>query len=108
MKERLFLAAVLASFATMSQGDSPNQAFMREVNSSMQKMNRGMDAAPMNGDVDHDFAEMMIPHHAGALDMAKAELRSGKDPVMRRMAQEILVEQQSEIDAMNLWLQKQR
>ena len=62
--------------------------------------------APMNGDVDHDFATMMMPHHQGAIDMAKAELRYGKDPVMRRLAQEILVDQQSEIDAMQLWLTK--
>jgi uncharacterized protein (DUF305 family) len=61
----------------------------------------------MNGNIDHDFAAMMIPHHSGAIDTAKAELCFGNDPVMRRMAQEILVEQQSEIDAMNLWLSKE-
>ena len=60
----------------------------------------------MNGNVDHDFATMMIPHHEGAIEMAKAELIYGKDPVMRRLAQEILVDQKSEIDAMNLWLAK--
>jgi uncharacterized protein (DUF305 family) len=49
---------------------------------------------------------MMIPHHRGAIDMAKAELIHGKDPVMRRLAQEILVDQQSEIDVMRLWLGK--
>jgi len=49
---------------------------------------------------------MMIPHHRGAIDMAKSELLYGKDPVMRRLAQEILVDQQSEIDAMDLWLKK--
>jgi uncharacterized protein (DUF305 family) len=49
---------------------------------------------------------MMIPHHQGAIDMAKAELIYGKAPVMRRLAQEILVDQQSEIDVMQLWLRK--
>jgi uncharacterized protein (DUF305 family) len=49
----------------------------------------------------------MIPHHDGAIEMAKDELLYGKDPTMRRMAQEILVDQQSEIDAMNLWLSRQ-
>jgi uncharacterized protein (DUF305 family) len=49
---------------------------------------------------------MMIPHHQGAIDMAKSELLYGKDPVMRRLAQEIMVDQQSEIDAMQLWLGK--
>jgi uncharacterized protein (DUF305 family) len=69
-------------------------------------MERRMSKAPMNGSVDHDFVSMMIPHHQGAIDMAKAELIHGKDPVIRRLAQEILVDQQSEIDAMQLWLEK--
>ena len=80
--------------------------FMQAMNASMQRMDRQMAGAPMNGDVDHDFAAMMIPHHQGAIDMAKAELLYGRDPVMRRLAQEILVDQQSEIDAMHLWLEK--
>jgi hypothetical protein len=80
--------------------------FMHAMDASMKQMDRDMAAAPMNGDVDHDFATMMMPHHQGAIDMAKAELRYGKDPVMRRLAQEILVDQQSEIDAMQLWLTK--
>jgi uncharacterized protein (DUF305 family) len=80
--------------------------FTQEMNASMARMDRCITAAPMNGNVDHDFASMMIPHHQGAIDMAKAELIYGKDPVMRRLAQEILVDQQSEIDAMRLWLGK--
>jgi uncharacterized protein (DUF305 family) len=79
---------------------------MQEMNGSMERMDRRMAEAPMNGSVDHDFASMMIPHHQGAIDMAKAELLYGKDPVMRRLAQEILVDQQSEIDAMQLWLER--
>jgi uncharacterized protein (DUF305 family) len=80
--------------------------FMQELNGSMERMDRRMAKASMNGSVDHDFASMMIPHHQGAIDMAKAELIYGKDPVMRRLAQEILVDQQSEIDAMQLWLER--
>jgi uncharacterized protein (DUF305 family) len=90
-------AAQVASYAT---------TFMEAMHDSMKQMDRGMAAAEMNGNVDHDFATMMIPHHNGAIDMAKAELSYGKDPVMRRLAQEILVDQQSEIDAMQLWLTK--
>jgi uncharacterized protein (DUF305 family) len=82
------------------------KAFMQLMSGSMTKMDRGMADAPMNGNVDHDFATMMIPHHQGAVDMAKAELTYGKDPVMKRLAQEIIVDQQSEIDAMNLRLNK--
>jgi uncharacterized protein (DUF305 family) len=73
---------------------------------SMSRMDSGMKAAPMNGNIDHDFAAMMIPHHQGAIDMAKAELIYGKDPVMRRLAKEIIVDQQSEIEVMQLWLSK--
>jgi uncharacterized protein (DUF305 family) len=80
--------------------------FMDAMNTSMKQMDQDMAAAPMSGDIDHDFATVMIPHHQGAIDMAKAELAYGKDPVMRRLAQEIIVDQQSEIDAMHLQLQK--
>jgi uncharacterized protein (DUF305 family) len=80
--------------------------FMQAMDVSMKRMDHDMAAALMTGDVDHDFAAMMIPHHQGAIDMAKGELSYGKDPVMRRLAQEILVDQQSEIDVMNLWLKK--
>jgi hypothetical protein len=80
--------------------------FMQAMTASMDHMHHDMAAAAMNGDIDHDFATMMIPHHQGALDMAKAELAHGNNPVMRRLAQEILVTQTSEIDAMLFWLKK--
>jgi uncharacterized protein (DUF305 family) len=96
----------LAAITTAAQLQPATAQFMRAMNASMERMDRQMATAPMNGDVDHDFAAMMIPHHHGAIDMAKAELIYGKDPVMRRLAQEILVDQQSEIDAMQLWLRK--
>jgi uncharacterized protein (DUF305 family) len=51
------------------------------METSMTKMDKGLAAAPMTGDVDHDFATMMMPHHERAIDMAKAELSYGKDPV---------------------------
>ena len=60
-----------------------------------------MKNAPMTGDLDHDFAAMMIPHHQGAVDMAKVELIYGKDPVLRRLAQEIVVTQEQEIVVMS-------
>jgi hypothetical protein len=97
-------AAPIGSVLAQDQKNAPN--FMQSMDLGMSKMNSAMVTAPMNGDVDHDFAVMMIPHHQGAIDMAKSELLFGRDPVMRRLAQEILVDQQSEIDAMNLWLDK--
>jgi hypothetical protein len=57
-----------------------------------------------SGDVDHDFVEMMVPHHQGAIDMAQALLRYGHNERLRRMAQEIIVTQQQEIAAMRLAL----
>ena len=63
-------------------------------------MHHGMVSAERNGNPDHDFASAMIPHHQGAVDMAKVELLYGRDPVLRRMAQEIIVSQQQEIAVM--------
>jgi uncharacterized protein (DUF305 family) len=98
----LFSAAASAQMPTKQQGAS----FMDDMAITMKRMDRDMAAVSATGDVDHDFAQMMIPHHRGAIDMAKSELLYGKDQVMRRLAQEILVDQQSEIDAMDLWLKK--
>ena len=108
-----FLSCVLVLASTVfvgvawAQEHFVSMQFMERMEAVMTEMDRSMKAAPMNGDVDHDFAVMMIPHHQGAIEMAKSELLFGKDPVMRRLAQEILVDQQSEINAMNLWLGKQ-
>ncbi len=83
-----------------------NTEFEREMMESMKKMDKDMMAAPMTGDPDHDFASMMIPHHQGAVDMAKVELIYGKDPVLRRLAQEIIVTQEQEIEVMRLRLKQ--
>jgi uncharacterized protein (DUF305 family) len=81
---------------------SANTAFEHEMMENMKKMNNAMMAAPVTGDPDLDFIAMMTPHHQGAIDMAKTYLLHGKDPVLRRMAQEIIVTQQQEIEAMRL------
>lgn len=51
-----------------------------------------------SGNADADFASLMIPHHQGAIEMSKVELQFGTDPRLRRLAQEIIVTQQSEIE----------
>ncbi len=76
------------------------------MDQSMAIMNQGMAQAPMIGNPDHDFASMMIPHHQGAVDMAKIELLYGKDPALRRLAQEIIVSQGSEIAVMQMSLKQ--
>jgi uncharacterized protein (DUF305 family) len=106
MKMRTVFFSLIVVTATAEQASPPGATFMKVMDVSMQKMDREMLTAPMDGNVDHDFAAMMMPHHQGAIEMAEAELSYGKDPVMRRLAQEIVVDQRSEIDAMLLWLNK--
>jgi uncharacterized protein (DUF305 family) len=102
----LTLSSILL-FARLFAQSADSMGFMQRTNASMAEMDQAMKSAPMNGNVDHDFVSMMLPHHQGAIDMAKSELLFGKDPAMRRLAQEIIVDQKSEIEAMNLWLSKQ-
>ena len=75
--------------------------FLKENEAAMTKMMNDMEVKP-TGDVDKDFAAMMIPHHQGAIDMAVLELRYGKNEQLRRIAQEIIVDQMQEIAAMKL------
>ena len=76
-----------------------DDTFMSMMGEAMRRMDSGMNVAP-TGDPDRDFARMMIPHHQGAVDMALAELRFGKDERLRRLAQGIIVEQRQEIALM--------
>jgi len=71
----------------------------------MGKMHVAMMSVESSGDSDGDFVRLMLPHHQAAIDMAKAQLAYGKDPQMRRLAQEIITDQQSEIELMQLWLE---
>jgi hypothetical protein len=80
---------------------SDEAAFLKENGVAMDKMMAAMDAKP-SGDIDRDFVAMMTPHHQGAIDMAVIELRYGKNETLRRLAQEIIVDQMQEIDAMKL------
>jgi hypothetical protein len=75
--------------------------FLAENDAAMTKMMNDMTIKP-TGDIDRDFTAMMVPHHQGAIDMAKAELRYGKNVQLQRIAQEIIVEQLQEIAAMRL------
>jgi uncharacterized protein (DUF305 family) len=102
----LFGATASAQMTMDMNRSSADSKFMQDMDAKMKVMDHDMASAPMTGNVDHDFVVMMIPHHQGAIDMAKGELSYGKDPVLRRLAEEIIVDQKSEIDVMNLWLQK--
>jgi DUF305 family protein family protein len=84
-------------------GIAAEQPFLEENDAAMTKMMDGMTIKP-SGDIDRDFVGMMAPHHQGAIDMAEAELRYGHNEQLRRIAQEIIVEQQQEILAMRIAL----
>jgi len=92
-----------AAHAAGAANGGPETPFLTENDQAMTRMMDGMSIKP-SGDVDRDFTAMMIPHHQGAIDMAQAELRYGHNEQLRRIAQEIIVEQQQEITAMRLAL----
>lgn len=101
----LGLAATLGAPAGVCSVAPPSPAveapFVAENRVAMDRMMAGMDIEP-SGDADRDFAAMMIAHHQGAISMARAELRHGRNEQLRRIAQGIIVEQQQEIAAMRL------
>lgn len=82
--------------ASASSGATGQGAHQSEMQSLMQKMHTDMNQ-PMKGNADVDFATMMIPHHQGAIDMAKIQLKYGKDEKLRKMAQQIIEAQEKEI-----------
>jgi uncharacterized protein (DUF305 family) len=83
---------------------SSDRPFAALMNDAMAIMDRDMAAAPMSGDPGHDFVTMMMPHHQGAIDMAKAVLLNTQDPELRNLALGIIAEQQNEINVMRAWL----
>jgi uncharacterized protein (DUF305 family) len=96
-----YISAICAkSFRSAPASEAP---YLAENVSAMTKMMIDMGIRP-SGDVDADFVAMMVPHHQGAIEMAQAELRYGRNEPLRRMAQEIIVTQMQEITAMRLSL----
>jgi hypothetical protein len=96
-----YIAAICAK--TFRPAAGVEAAYLADNVSAMTKMMIDMGIQP-SGDVDHDFVAMMVPHHQGAIEMAQAELRYGRNEVLRRLSQEIIVTQQQEILAMRLAL----
>jgi uncharacterized protein (DUF305 family) len=117
MKTRWRLAIILILFCVVAisaqqaihkhaSGKSTSDPAWSELQSSMDRMHAAMISVAATGNSDADFVKLMIPHHQAAIDMAKTQLLYGKDPQMRRLAQEIITDQQSEIELMNLWLKQ--
>jgi uncharacterized protein (DUF305 family) len=94
-----------AAFAALqgARVEDSERPYLSQNAKVMDRMMAGMAMKP-TGDVDADFASLMIPHHQGAIDMAVLELRYGHNEQLRRIAQEIIVDQQQEIIAMRLAL----
>ncbi|THV16672.1 CopM family metallochaperone [Rhizobium rhizophilum] len=85
-----------------AMGDSPSSKAFAEANA---KMHKDM-AVPLTGNADVDFVQGMIPHHQGAIDMAEIVLEHGKDPEIRKLAEEVIAAQEGEIAMMKEWLAK--
>jgi uncharacterized protein (DUF305 family) len=83
------------------QSSSEFAAFVKDMNAGMKKMMTDMHRPGITGNVDVDFLDMMIPHHEGAIEMARLELLYGKDPLVRNLAEEMIASQQVEIMAMH-------
>jgi uncharacterized protein (DUF305 family) len=97
-----------AQAETRARGGQPTtDPDWSELVASIDKMHAAMGAIERSGNSDIDFVRLMLPHHQAAIDMAKTQLLYGKDPQMRRLAQEIITDQQSEIELMQRWLKQQ-
>ena len=103
-----FAASITVQAGTHADGDQPStDPEWSELIASMDKMHVAMGAVQRSGNSDVDFVRLMLPHHQAAIDMAKTQLLYGKDAQMRRLALEIITDQQLEIELMQHWL-KQR
>lgn len=91
----------------MGMGMGTSDQAHQDLMAGMDKMNRDMMAGGTASDIDVAFVCSMIPHHQGAIDMAKAELLHGDDPWAREMAQKVIDAQEAEIAEMLEWLAKQ-
>lgn len=90
--------------AAATAAASPSTAAYEAANA---KMHKDMGIA-LTGDADVDFLAGMVPHHQGAIDMAEVVLKYGKDPKVKKLAQNVIRAQKQEIAMMNAWLKAKR
>ena len=96
--------SMMGGGAMMGGGDAAHTDLM----DGMDKMNAEMMAGGTASDIDVAFVCSMIPHHRGAIDMAKAELAHGDDPWAKEVATAIIAAQEQEIADMLKWLEGQK
>ena len=101
MKKFIWVFALGIAPLAWAQEPATEAAYLAANEAAMDKMMHDMTVQP-SGDVDRDFVAMMAPHHQGAVDMAVAYLRYGKNEQLRRLAQEIIVTQRQEITVTRL------
>jgi uncharacterized protein (DUF305 family) len=82
--------------------------FSHAMHAGMEKMMHEMHTSPASGNPDIDFLAMMIPHHVGAVEMARLVLIAGRDPLVRQLAEEIIAGQSTEVAAMRARLARLR
>jgi len=100
-------AAPATQHTSHPHGSMPADApYWEGLMESMTRMHAAMSSTRPSANADTDFVALMLPHHQAAIDMAKIELTFGKDEQLRRLAQEIVTDQESEIQLMKLWRQQ--
>jgi uncharacterized protein (DUF305 family) len=104
---RKFIAAIpftlLLVMSVYSAVIAQDADYEKEMMTAHRKMMDDMMSMKSTGDPDKDFAMLMVPHHQGAIDMAEVELKYGKDPQLKKMAQEIIDAQKKEIGEFKQW-----
>ena len=101
----LLLLASPAMAQQMAPSSSSEPASTKAYRDAAMTMGHDM-AITYSGDADKDFVADMVPHHQGAIDMAKVELQYGKDPALRKLAHDVVAAQQKEIAFMKSWQAK--
>jgi len=107
IRRTLLAAAILVAAPVLNPAMAQDPESSKAFKEANDKMMKDMMMSPM-GDADQAFTMMMIPHHQGAIDMAEIEIKYGKDPILKKMAQKIIAAQKKEIEEFKKWQSKNK